>query len=171
GANYEVQAAGAPRLSTGAAVAIPSTASTGWSVLEIEAGQEACWFHGRAIDSTAARTHSYVRHQQISDPDALYRWRLRVRNRQIMAGISAVADNGAGAIRLTRSSHGLTTGEVVTVENVAGVPGANGVFAVTVIDTANIDLIGTSFAGAYVNTGWATLSRNAGPATSTVVKL
>eukprot|EP01031_Cornospumella_fuschlensis_P037939 gene37938-46092_t len=170
-ANYEVQNEAAPRLATTSASTIPTTAPTGWSVLEIEPTNDECWFHGRLMDTTAARSNSYVRHQQIPDPNALYRFRIRVRNRQYVNGISAVADNGTGLVRVTRTAHGYVTGDVVTLENVSGVPGANGTFTATVINANSFDLVGSSFSGAYINTGWASVSRELAPASSTDIKI
>jgi len=170
-ANYEVGSEGAPRLVSAAASTIPTTAPTTWSVLELEPTNDECWFHGRLIDSTAARSNSYVRHQQIPEPNAAYRFRIRVRNRQFINGISAVANNGSGLVRITRAAHGFTTGDNVTVADVSGVPGANGTFTITVIDANSFDLVGSTFSGAYVNTGWASVSRNLAPASSTDVKV
>ncbi len=170
-ANYEVQSEGAPRLATASATTIPSTVATGWSVLEIEPTNDECWFHGRLMDTTAARSNSYVRHQQIPDPNALYRFRIRVRNRQVINGISAVANNGGGAVRITRAAHGFVTNDVVTVADVSGVPGANGSFTITVIDANSFDLVGSSFSGAYLNNGWASISRNLAPASNTDIRV
>lgn len=170
-ANYEVQSEGAPRLASASASTIPSTAPTGWSVLELEPTNDECWFHGRLVDSAAARSNSYVRHQQIPEPNALYKFRIRVRNRQFVNGVSAVANNGSGLVRITRAAHGLTSGDSVTVADVSGVPGANGTFTVTVIDANSFDLVGSAFAGSYVNTGWVSFSRNLGPATGTDLKV
>lgn len=170
-ANYEVGSEGAPRLVSAAASTIPTTAPAGWSVLELEPTNDECWFHGRQLDTTAARSNSYVRHQQIPEPNATYRFRIRVRNRQYVNGLSAVANNGSGLVRVTRAAHGFSTGDSVTVADVSGVPGANGTFAITVIDANSFDLVGSSFSGAYVNTGWASVSRNLAPASSTDVKV
>ncbi len=170
-ANYEVGSEGAPRLVTASASTIPTTAPAGWSVLEIEPTNDECWFHGRQLDTTAARSNSYVRHQQIPEPNALYRFRIRVRNRQFINGISAVANNGSGLVRITRAAHGFATNDVVTVADVSGVPGANGTFTITVIDANSFDLVGSTFSGAYLNTGWASVSRNLAPASSTDVKV
>ena len=170
-ANYEVQSEGAPRLASSSGSPIPTTAPAGWSVLEIEPTNDECWFHGRQIDTTAARSNSYVRHQQIPEPNALYRFRIRVRNRQFINGISAVANNGSGLVRITRAAHGFATNDVVTVADVSGVPGANGAFTITVIDANSFDLVGSTFSGAYLNTGWASVSRNLAPASSTDVKV
>ncbi|WP_235907832.1 ubiquitin-activating E1 FCCH domain-containing protein [Siccirubricoccus phaeus] len=163
-ANYEVQSEGAPRLASSSGSPIPTTVPTGWSVLEIEPTNDECWFHGRQLDTTAARSNSYVRHQQIPEPNALYRFRIRVRNRQFINGISAVANNGSGLVRITRAAHGFATNDVVTVADVSGVPGANGTFTITVIDANSFDLVGSTFSGAYLNTGWASVSRNLAPA-------
>jgi hypothetical protein len=170
-ANYEVQSEGAPRLASSSGSPIPTTVPTGWSVLEIEPTNDECWFHGRQLDTTAARSNSYVRHQQIPEPNALYRFRIRVRNRQFINGISAVANNGSGLVRITRAAHGFATNDVVTVADVSGVPGANGTFTITVIDANSFDLVGSTFSGAYLNTGWASVSRNLAPASSTDVKV
>jgi hypothetical protein len=170
-ANYEVQSEGAPRLATASATTIPSTVATGWSVLEIEPTNDECWLHGRLMDTTAARSNSYVRHQQIPDPNALYRFRIRVRNRQFINGISAVANNGGGAVRITRAAHGFVTNDVVTVADVSGVPGVNGSFTITVIDANSFDLVGSSFSGAYRNNGWASISRNLAPASNTDIRV
>jgi len=170
-ANYEVASEGAPRLASASASTIPTTAATGWSVLELEPTNDECYFHGRLVDSTAARSNSYVRHQQIPEPNALYKFRIRVRNRQFVNGISAIANNGSGAARITRTAHGFATNDVVTVADVSGVPGANGSFTITVIDANSFDLVGSTFSGAYLNTGWASVSRNLAPASSTDVKV
>jgi hypothetical protein len=77
--------------------------------------------------------------------------------------ITGVADNGSGAIRVSaavnvspatptnsqrnNSGHGLTTGDWVNVNAVAGATQANGVWQVTVIDATNFDLVGSSSAG------------------------
>jgi hypothetical protein len=64
---------GAPLVS--AAVTLPTTASG--SVYELEPFSDEVWFHGGLMDSNAARANSYRRHQQIPDPNATYKLRLR----------------------------------------------------------------------------------------------
>ena len=39
------------------------------------------------------------------------------------------------------------------------------------IDANNFDLVGSTFTGAYVNTGWSTISRNLAPASNTDLRL
>ncbi|WBV43524.1 ubiquitin-activating E1 FCCH domain-containing protein [Pseudoroseomonas cervicalis] len=82
-----------------------------------------------------------------------------------------MANNGSGLVRVTRAAHGFATGDNVTVADVSGVPGANGTFTITVIDANSFDLVGSSFSGAYVNTGWASASRNLASASSTDMKV
>jgi hypothetical protein len=73
-AKYEVQNGGLARL-TSAASTFPTTASAG--LYEVEAFADEAWFHGGTLDATTGRANSYRRHQQIPDPNALYRLRLR----------------------------------------------------------------------------------------------
>lgn len=73
-AKYEVQNGGLARLTSGAS-AFPTTAANG--VYELEAFADEAWFHGGTLDATTGRANSYRRHQQIPDPNALYRVRLR----------------------------------------------------------------------------------------------
>lgn len=73
-AKYEVQNGGLARL-TSAAVTFPSSAANG--VYEIEPFADEAWFHGGTLDATTGRANSYRRHQQIPDPNALYKVRLR----------------------------------------------------------------------------------------------
>lgn len=70
--------------------------------------------------------------------------------------VTGAADNGAGLIRLTVSSHGWSTSDVVVVDRVGGVTNASGMWVVTVIDPNTIDLQGSTFAGAYTSGGAAT---------------
>ena len=165
---YHVQAAGNPRLVSNG-VTTQTTATP--VIFEIEAFHDQFWFHSRALNNASARPNSCVRDQQLPDSNSLYKLRVRARNRQALGGITAVANNGSGAVRITRAVHNYTTGDSVTVENVAGVPGANGTFTVTAVDANNFDLQGSTFSGAYINTGWATASRNLAPATNTVLSV
>ena len=73
-AKYEVQTGGLTRL-TSAPSTFPTTASAG--VYEVEAFTDEAWFHGGALDATTGRANSYRRHQQIPDPNGLYKLRLR----------------------------------------------------------------------------------------------
>ena len=67
----------------------------------------------------------------------------------------------------TRGSTGAVylNGEFTVLE------GPYGTFAITVVDANSFDLVGSGFSGAYVNTGWASVSRNLAPASSTDVKV
>lgn len=70
--------------------------------------------------------------------------------------ITAVANNGAGLIRVTTATaHGYTTGDVVATADVQGVPAANKNRTVTVIDATTYDQQGSTFSGAYTSGGTA----------------
>lgn len=71
---YEVQNGGLARLAS-SAVAFPTSAAG--SMYELEAFADECWFHGQALDAVNARVNSWRRHQQIPDPNAVYKIRLR----------------------------------------------------------------------------------------------
>lgn len=66
-----------------------------------------------------------------------------------LSGGSAVADDGGGEIRITSSSHGLTTGDRVYIKDVEGVTAANGLWYVTVIDSNTFNLTDSVFSGTY----------------------
>lgn len=67
---YRVQNGGLPVLDS-AESTISSTASGG--IYEIELFADEAWFHGGTLDANVARSQSYRRHQQIPDPNALYK--------------------------------------------------------------------------------------------------
>jgi hypothetical protein len=73
-AQYEVQNGGLARLGSGA-IGINTTAGT--SVYELEPFADEAWFHSGTLDAVSGRANSYRRHQQIPDPNALYKVRLR----------------------------------------------------------------------------------------------
>ena len=74
-AKYRVGNGGlAPLVS--AAVTVTSSAAPG-GVYELEPFADEAWFHTATLDSTSARTYSFRRHQQIPDPNAVYKIRLR----------------------------------------------------------------------------------------------
>ena len=67
--------------------------------------------------------------------------------------ITGVA-NAAGLVRVTVPAHGYFTGYAVVITGVNGVTGINGLsWLITVIDADHFDLVGSTFAGAYVNGG------------------
>jgi hypothetical protein len=148
---YAVQNDGLVPLESGPST-IVTTASQ--SILELEAFSDECYFHSRTLDATTGRSNSYVRHQQIPDPTAVYKLRIRSMNHQAWRLVSNAAAGAGGVVRLTSSAHGLTSGQVVWVEALNGVTNAGaeirGNYTVTVIDANNFDLNGTSFVGSYV---------------------
>lgn len=90
-AKYRVQNGGLAALDS-AATTFPTTASG--SVFEIEPFADEVWFHGGVLDSTGGRSNSYRRHQQIPDPNAIYKLRLRWLN-----GATAPATSTTAAVQ------------------------------------------------------------------------
>lgn len=76
-AKYRVQNNGLTPLDSGAST-VPTTASG--SVYELEPFADEAWFHGNILDSVNARANSYRRHQQVPDPNQLYKIRIRSLN-------------------------------------------------------------------------------------------
>lgn len=69
-------------------------------------------------------------------------------------GTNAMADNLATLIRVTTDElHGLTTGDYVRIYDTVGTTEANGTWEVTVIDTTNFDLVGSTFTNAWASGG------------------
>lgn len=68
--------------------------------------------------------------------------------------ISAATNNGSGLIRITvPSTSGITTGNNVEIIGVVGTAEANGVWAVTLINSTQVDLIGSTFVNSYTSGG------------------
>jgi len=67
--------------------------------------------------------------------------------------ITGAADDGGGEIRITAASHGLSTGDHVTIASVGGTTEANGDWTVTVITSSTFDLDGSTFTNAYTSGG------------------
>lgn len=63
------------------------------------------------------------------------------------------AVDAAGKVRITVAAHGRATGDRITVDQVNGVPGANGSYYITVIDVNTMELDDSTFSGAYVSGG------------------
>jgi hypothetical protein len=78
---YQTQAMGIPMLnssavSTGAA----QTGAGVYALFEIEPYTDELWFHTKVMDSANGRSYSNVRHQNIPNPNAIYKVRLRIKN-------------------------------------------------------------------------------------------
>jgi len=73
--------------------------------------------------------------------------------------VSNATDNG-GLIQITTSAaHGRTTGDFVYISGVGGVPNATGGRTITVIDSTNFTIDGSTFAGSYTSGGTVTTGR------------
>jgi hypothetical protein len=125
-AKYEVQNGGLARLSS-AAVTFPTSVSG--SIYEIEAFADEAWFHGGALDAATGRANSYRRHQQIPDPNALYKVRLRwlngatapASNTNAVVQFLAVQDYAELTAEITAGRGQSAAGQSVAV-NVVGMP-------------------------------------------------
>lgn len=146
---YYVQNGGQVPLASAAAT-IVSTAT--YSILELEPFADETYFHSRTLDATTGRANSYVRHQQIPDPNAKYKLRLRSMNHGAWKSVTGAVAGTGGVIRLTITAHAYTG--TVWVEALNGVTNGGaevrGNYAITVVDANTIELNGTTFAGAYV---------------------
>ena len=148
-----------------AASTIVSTAT--YSGLELEPFADEAYWHSRTIDATTGRANSYVRHQQIPDPTALYKVRIRSMNHAAWKTVTGAVAGTGGVIRLTVATHGYSTSNVVWVEALNGVlngtAAVRGNYTITSVDANTIELQGTTFAGAYV-TGSGRVALAAAPA-------
>lgn len=72
---YRVQNGSLAPLDSAASVTVTSADGSGH--FEIEPFADETWFHCTVMDSAAGRSNSYRRHQQIPDPNAIYKIRLR----------------------------------------------------------------------------------------------
>jgi hypothetical protein len=125
-----------------------------YSILELEPFSDECYFHSRGMDSTGGRSNSYVRHQQIPDPTAVYKLRIRSMNHQLFKAVTGAVSGPGNVIRLTSTAHGYTGTPTVWVEFLNGVNNGGamvrGNYAATVVDANTLDLTGTVFGGSYV---------------------
>jgi len=69
--------------------------------------------------------------------------------------VIAAYNNGSGLIRLVlNTTNGMTTKQLVTINEVGGVPAANGNWVITVINATQIDLQASVFSGSYTSGGY-----------------
>lgn len=73
-AKYFTANGGQASLISGASTFNPTT---GTGVFEFEPFSDECWWHSGTLDANSGRTNSYRRHQQVPDPNASYKIRLR----------------------------------------------------------------------------------------------
>lgn len=72
-------------------------------------------------------------------------------------GVAGAASGTGGVVKLTmNSAHGLVSGAVVTVASVTGTTEANGTWIVNVTDATHLELVGTTYASAWVSGGTVT---------------
>jgi hypothetical protein len=148
---YYVQNGGLAPLPSVLSTILPTSS---YAILEIEPFSDECYFHSRPVDSPSGRTNSYVRHQQIPDPTAIYKLRIRSMNHQAFKAVTAAVAGPGNVIRLTVAAHGYTGTPTLWAEFFNGVTNGGlpirGNYSATVIDANTLDLTGTVFSGAYV---------------------
>ena len=68
--------------------------------------------------------------------------------------VSGAADNGSGLIQITTDeAHGWATGYVITHHDIGGTVEANDTYKITVVDTLNYTLDGSTFSNTYTSGG------------------
>jgi hypothetical protein len=158
-AKYRVQNSGATPLDSSAST-FPTSASGGF--YELEPFADEAWFHGGTLDSTSGRANSYRRHQQIPEPNAVFKIRLRWLN-----GGTAPASNTNAVVRyITVQDYAELTAEITAGrgQSVAG----QGV-GVNVIGTVPVSGTVTANEGTPV-TPSASILNSAASTNGTVVK-
>ncbi len=81
-------------------------------------------------------------------------------NAALNGTITDVQSNGAGGLSVTAPNHGLSDRRVIFIQNVNGIPAANGRYEVEVIDRDTFDLTGL-LDGTYIGGGnWRTLDES-----------
>ena len=67
--------------------------------------------------------------------------------------ITGAANNGSGLIRITAASHSFADGAIVRIHDVTGCTEANGAWKIDYVSDSTFDLLGSTFANAYVSGG------------------
>lgn len=133
---YRVQNGGLTPLDS-ALSTLPTTASG--SFFEIEPFADEVWFHGGTLDSTNGRSNSYRRHQQIPDPNAVYKIRLRWLN----GSVAPVSNTNAIFQYIACSDYAELTAEITSGRGQSVAGQAIGVNIVSSLPTgaANIGIV------------------------------
>jgi hypothetical protein len=140
-AKYVVQNGGITPLASSASTVV-TTASNG--VYEIEPFTDETWFHSATLDASTGRANSYRRHQQIPDPNAIYKIRLRWLN-----GSTAPATSTTATIQyLTVQDYAELTAEITAGR---GQTTAGQGLGVNIIGTPSFTVIGQAGHDAVVS--------------------
>jgi hypothetical protein len=142
-AKYRVQNSGVTPLDSAASTVV-TTAGTG--VYEIEPFADECWFHSATLDSTAGRANSYRRHQQIPDPNAVYKIRVRWLN----GGTAPASSTNATLQYVACQDYAELTAEI-TAGRGQSVAGQALAVAVTTMPTTTVTVSGTPVVAAQDN--------------------
>lgn len=123
---YRVQSEGSAVLDSSAQT-ITTTAAA--AILELEAFADEAYFHSRAVDSSAGRSNSYVRHTQIPDPGALYKLQIRAVNTGVAASntnmivqFASVTDYAELTAEITAGRGSNVAGQGLAVNVIGTVP-------------------------------------------------
>lgn len=111
-----------------------------YSILELELFSDEAWYHSRAMDSPSGRASSFVRHQQIPDPNAIFKIRIRVANRATAPTVSTtlsmqfvtVIDYAELTAEITAGRGNMVAGQAMAMTPVGGT-----IATVSNITTAN----------------------------------
>lgn len=131
-----------------ASATFPTSASG--SIYELELFADEAWFHGGTLDSTSARTNSYRRHQQIPEPNAIFKVRLRWLN----AGTAPATSTNASVNFLAVQDYAELTAEI-TAGRGQTVAGQSLGVSVVSIPTTNVVQMASATSGA---TAWYQMS-------------
>ena len=171
---YEVQNGGLARLRSAASTVV-TTAGSG--VYELEAFADEAWFHSGTLDATTGRANSYRRHQQIPDPNAVYKVRLRWLN-GASAPVSptnadiqylSVQDYAELTAEITAGRGNSVAGNALNVTPVGTTPVSGTVTTNAAAGTAAIGDVGVQYRANA--TGAATLANVNCPATAAAQQL
>jgi len=145
-AKYRVQNSGVTPLDSGA-VTFPTTASAGF--FELEPFSDEAWVHGGTLDSTTGRANSYRRHQQIPDPNSIYKVRLRwlnggtapASNTNAVIQYVSIQDYAELTAEITGGRGQSVAGQGLGVNVIGTVPVSGTVTATVASTTANIGTV------------------------------
>lgn len=133
---YLTQNGGLAPLASASSSIVNSTAT--YNILELELFSDEVWYHSRGMDNANGRTASFVRHQQIPDPNALFKIQIRMLNRAVAPVSSTTAsfqfvtviDYAELTAEITAGRGNVSSGQGMAVNVVNTVP------AVTTVSTA-----------------------------------
>lgn len=118
-----------------------SVAQTTSALYELELFADEAWYHTRTMDSTAGRSYSAVRHNNIPDPNGLYKMQIRVKNGAVAPASSTnlqlnfvnVVDYAELTAEITSGRGSASAGQALSVNAAGGT-----ISTVTTLTTGNM---------------------------------